>query len=110
MLRLEGKLTISMSQTVDSKIPNVNDNLGEQQCVDLSSASQFFHIKNIKDEKSAFSPAKGLTSYLGYCCSSLWFIFNFLHSSVILEFFVHIVGSNPIALPKRVGIVSFGVP
>src|ERR687898_774633 len=110
MLRLEGKLIISMSHTVDSKTANVNVNRGEQQCVDLSSASQFFDIKTIKDEKSAFSRGKGLTSYLRYCCSSLWFIFSFLHSSVILEFFVHIVGSNPIALPKRVGIVSFGVP
>jgi aldose sugar dehydrogenase len=110
MLRFEGKLIISMSQTVDSKTANVNVNRGELQSVELSSAAQFFDIKTLKDEKSAFSTTKDLASRLGYCCSSLWFIFSFLHPRVIPEFFVDIVGSNPIALAKRAGIVSLGVP
>jgi glucose/arabinose dehydrogenase len=110
MLRFEGKLIISMSQTVDSKTANVNVNRGELQSVELSSAAQFFDIKTLKDEKSAFSTTKDLASRLGYCCSSLWFIFSFLHPRVILGFFVEIIGSNPIALAKRAGIVSLGVP
>jgi glucose/arabinose dehydrogenase len=109
-LRFEGKLIISMSQRVDSKTANVNVHCGDQQSVELSSAAQYFDIKTIKDEKSAFSTTKDLASRLGYCCSSLWFIFSFLHPRVILEFFVDIVGSNPIALAKRAGIVSLGVP
>ena len=110
MLRFEGKLIISMSQTVDSKTANVNVHCGEQQSVELSSTAQLFDIKTLKDEKRAFSTTKDLASRLGYCCSSLWFIFSFLHPRVILEFFVDIVESNPIALAKRARIVSLGVP
>src|SRR5215211_3757633 len=38
------------------------------------------------------------------------FIFSLLHLRVIFDFFVHIAASNPIALPKRAGIVSLGAP
>jgi aldose sugar dehydrogenase len=98
-----------MLQTVDSNKANVNVNHDKQQSIELSSASQFFDIKTIQD-KGSFSPGKGLTSYLGYCRSSLWFIFSLLHPRVIFEFFIRTAGSNPIALPKRARIVSFGVP
>ena len=66
MLRLEGKLIISMSQRVDSETADVNIKRDEQQFVRHSSASQFFNIKTIQD-KGGFSLDKGLTSHLGYC-------------------------------------------
>ena len=106
MLTLKGKPIISMSQTADSNRANVNNN--KQQSVELSSASQFFDIKTIRD-KGGFSLGKGLNSYLSYCLSSLWFIFSLFHSRVISEFFIQIATLNPIALPKRARIVSFGV-
>jgi glucose/arabinose dehydrogenase len=106
MLTLKGKLIISMSQAADSNTANVNHD--KQQSVELSSASQFFDIKTVHD-KGGFSLGKGLTSYLSYCLSSLWFIFSLFQSRVISEFFIHIAMSNPIALPKRARIVSFGV-
>ena len=106
MLTLKGKPIISMSQTADSNRANVNNN--KQQSVELSSASQFFDIKTIRD-KGGFSLGKGLNSYLSYCLSSLWFIFSLFHSRVIPEFFIQIATLNPIALPKRARIVSFGV-
>ena len=106
MLTLKGKLIISMSQTADSYRANVNHD--KQQSVELSSASHFFDIKTIHD-KGGFSLGKGLTSYLSYSLSSLWFFFSLFHSRVISEFFIHIATSNPIALPKRARIVSFGV-
>jgi glucose/arabinose dehydrogenase len=110
MLRLEGKLIISMSQTVYSKTANVNVDHAEQQPVELSSASQFSNVKTRKDEKAGFSQGNNVTLYLGYCCSCLWFIFALLHPRIIFEFFIHIAGSNPIVLSKKVGIVSCGVP
>src|SRR5215207_6760795 len=110
MLRLEGKLIISMSQTVYSKTANVNIDHAEQQSVELSSTSQFSNIKTRKDEKIGFSPGNGLTLYLGYCCSCLWFIFTLLDPRNIFEFFIHIAGPNPILRPKKAGIVSCGVP
>ena len=106
MLTLKGKPIISMSQTADSNRANVNNN--KQQSVELSSASQFSDIKTIRD-KGGFSLGKGLNSYLSYCLSSLWFIFSLFHSRVISEFFIQIATLNPIALPKRARIVSFGV-
>jgi glucose/arabinose dehydrogenase len=110
MLRVERKQIISMSQTIDSKTADVTIKRGEQQPVELAPASQSFHVKTIKDDKGLDSAGKGLTSRLAYCCSSLWFIFSLLHPRVIFDFFVHIAASNPIALPKRAGIVSLGVP
>ena len=110
MLRVERKQIISMSQTIDSKTADVTTKRGEQQPVELAPASQSFHVKTIKDDKGLNSAGKGLTSRLAYCCSSLWFIFSLLHLRVIFDFFVHIAASNPIALPKRAGIVSLGVP
>src|SRR5215203_3741213 len=110
MLRVERKQIISMSQTIDSKTADVTIKRGEQQPVELAPASQSFHIKTIKDDKGLDSAGKGLTSRLAYCCSSLWFIFSLLHPRVIFDFFVHIAASNPVALPKRAGIVSLGVP
>ena len=109
MLRVERKQIISMSQTIDSKTADVTIKRGEQQPVELAPASQSFHVKTIKDDKGLDSAGKGLTSRLAYCCSSLWFIFSLLHARVIFDFFVHIAASNPIALPKRAGIVSLGV-
>jgi glucose/arabinose dehydrogenase len=106
MLTLKGKPIISMSQTADSNRVNVNHD--KQQSVGLSLASQFFDIKTIRD-KGGFSLGKGITLYLSYCLSSLWFIFSLFHSRVISEFFIQIATSNPIALPKRARIVSFGV-
>ena len=97
-----------MSQKIDSKTADVSIKRGEQQSVHLSSVSQFFDIKTIQD-KFGFGPGKGLTSWLG-CCSSIWFIFSLLHPKVIFNFFIQIADSNPIALPKRARIVSFGVP
>jgi glucose/arabinose dehydrogenase len=110
MLRVERKQIISMSQTIDSKTADVTIKRGEQQPVELAPASQSFHVKTIKDDKVRDNAGKGLTSRLAYCCSSLWFIFSLLHPRVIFDFFVHIAASNPIALPKRAGIVSLGVP
>ena len=110
MLRVERKQIISMSQTIDSKTADVTIKRGEQQPVELAPASQSFHVKTIKDDKVRDNAGKGLTSRLAYCCSSLWFIFSLLHLRVIFDFFVHIAASNPIALPKRAGIVSLGVP
>src|SRR5215213_3496654 len=110
MLRVERKQIISMSQTIDSKTADVTIKRGEQQPVELAPASHSFHVKTIKDDKGRDSAGKGLTSYLAYCCSSLWFIFSLLHLRVIFDFFVHIAASNPIALPKRAGIVSMWVP
>src|SRR5215207_3657734 len=110
MLRVERKQIISMSQTIDSKTADVTIKRGEQQPVELAPASQSFHVKTIKDDKGRDSAGKGVTSRLAYCCSSLWFIFSLLHLRVIFDFFVHIAASNPIALPKRAGIVSLGVP
>jgi glucose/arabinose dehydrogenase len=110
MLRVERKQIISMSQTIDSKTADVTIKRGEQQPVELAPASQSFHVKTIKDDKGLDSAGKGVTSRLAYCCSSLWFIFSLLHLRVIFDFFVHIAASNPIALPKRAGIVSLGVP
>jgi aldose sugar dehydrogenase len=109
MLRVERKQIISMSQTIDSKTADVTIKRGEQQSVHPSSVSQFFDIKTIHD-KVGFGPGKGLTSWLGCCCSSIWFIFSLLHPKVIFNFFIHIADSNPIALPKRARIVSLGVP
>ena len=106
MLTVKGKPIISMSQTADSNRANVNNN--KQQSVELSSASQFFDIKTIHD-KGDFSLGKGITSYLSYCLSSLWFIFSLFHSRVISEFFIQIATLNPIALPKRSRMASFGV-
>jgi glucose/arabinose dehydrogenase len=99
-----------MSHALDSKTAKFNIKRGEQPSVELTPASQSFDVKTIKDEKGGFSPGKGLTSRLGYCCSSLWFIFSLLYPRVIIDFFIHIAGSNPIALPKRAGVVSLGVP
>ncbi|HEX2472298.1 MAG TPA: PQQ-dependent sugar dehydrogenase [Nitrososphaera sp.] len=99
-----------MSQTVYSKTANVNVDHAEQQPVELSSASQFSNVKTRKDEKAGFSQGNNVTLYLGYCCSCLWFIFALLHPRIIFEFFIHIAGSNPIVLSKKVGIVSCGVP
>jgi len=110
MLRVERKQIISMSQTIDSKTADVTIKRGEQQPVELAPASQSFHVKTIKDDKVRDNAGKGVTSRLAYCCSSLWFIFSLLHLRVIFDFFVHIAASNPIALPKRAGIVSLGVP
>jgi glucose/arabinose dehydrogenase len=110
MLRVERKQIISMSQTIDSKTADVTIKRGEQQPVELAPASQSFHVKTIKDDKGLDSAGKGVTSRLAYCCSSLWFIFSLLHLRVIFDFFVHIAASNPVALPKRAGIVSLGVP
>src|SRR5215216_6414009 len=110
MLRVERKQIISMSQTIDSKTADVTIKRGEQQPVELAPASHSFHVKTIKDDKGRDSAGKGLTSRLAYYCSSLWFIFSLLHLRVIFDFFVHIAASNPIALPKRAGIVSMWVP
>ena len=109
MLPFEGKLIISMLQTDNSNRTNVNVNHDKQRTDELSSASQFFNGKTIQD-RTGFSPKRGLASYLGYCCTSLWFIFSLLHPRIIVEFFTHIVVSNSITLPKRARIVSFGVP
>jgi aldose sugar dehydrogenase len=98
-----------MSQKIDSKTADVSIKRGEQQSVHLSSVSQFFDIKTIQDNVG-FGPGKGLTSWLGCCCSSIWFIFSLLHPKVIFNFFIHIADSNPIALPKRARIVSLWVP
>ena len=110
MLRLEGKLIISMSQTAYSKTTNVNTDHAENQSVELSSVSQFSNIKTRKGKKGGFSPGNGLTLYLGYCFSCLWFIFTLLHPRNISKFFIHVAGSNPIVLSKKAGIVSCGVP
>jgi aldose sugar dehydrogenase len=99
-----------MSQKIDSKTADVSIKRGEQQSVHPSSSvSQFFDIKTIQDNVG-FGPGKGLTSWLGCCCSSIWFIFSLLHPKVIFNFFIHIADSNPIALPKRARIVSLWVP
>src|SRR5918994_3983739 len=110
MLRLEGKLIISMSQTAYSKTTKVNIDHAENQSVELSSVSQFSNIKTRKGEKRGFSPGNGVTLYLGYCFSCLWFIFTLLHPRNISKFFIHVAGSNPIVLSKKAGIVSCGVP
>ena len=110
MLRLEGKLIISMSKTTYSKTTNVNIDHAENQSVELSSVSQFSNIKTRKGEKGGFSPGNGLTLYLGYCFSCLWFMFTLLHPRNISKFFIHVAGSNPIVLSKKAGIVSCGVP
>ena len=110
MLRLEGKLIISMSKTTYSKTTNVNIDHAENQSVELSSVSQFSNIKTRKGEKGGFSPGNGLTLYLGYCFSCLWFMFSLLHPRNISKFFIHVAGSNPIVLSKKAGIVSCGVP
>ena len=110
MLRLEGKLIISMSQTAYSKTTKVNIGHAENQSVELSSVSQFSNIKTRKGEKRGFSPGNGLTLYLGYYFSCLWFIFSLLHPRNISKFFIHVAGSNPIVLSKKAGILSCGVP
>ena len=110
MLRLEGKLIISMSKTTYSKTTNVNIDHAENQSVELSSVSQFSNIKTRKGEKGGFSPGNGLTLYLGYCFSCLWFMFTLLHPRNISKVFIHVAGSNPIVLSKKAGIVSCGVP
>ena len=110
MLRLEGKLIISMSKTTYSKTTNVNIDHAENQSVELSSVSQFSNIKTRKGEKGGFSPGNGLTLYLGYCFSCLWFMFTLLLPRNISKFFIHVAGSNPIVLSKKAGIVSCGVP
>ena len=110
MLRLEGKLIISMSQTAYSKTINVNIDHAENQSVELSSVSQFSNIKTRKGEKRGFSPGNGLTLYLGYCFLCLWFMFSLLHPRNMSKFFIHVAGSNPIVLSKKAGIVSCGVP
>ena len=109
MLTLEGKLIISMSQTVDSDEANINVNQNKQQSFGLLSASRLFDGKTRQD-KDDFRPSRGLISYLSYCRSSLWLIFSLLHPKAIFEFFIRTAQSNPIALPKRAKIVSFGVP
>jgi hypothetical protein len=109
MLTLEGKLIISMSQTVDSDEANININQNKQQSFGLPSASRLFDGKTRQD-KDDFRPSRGLISYLSYCRSSLWLIFSLLHPKAIFEFFIRTAQSNPIALPKRAKIVSFGVP
>jgi hypothetical protein len=107
MLRLEGKLIVSMSRTAYAKITNVNIDHAENESVELSSASQF---SNIKTRKGGFSPGNALTLYLGYCFSCVWFIFTLLNPRNIFKFFIHVAGSNPIVLSKKAGIVSCGVP
>src|ERR687895_2883142 len=109
MLTLEGKLIISMSQTVDSDEAKINVNHNKEQPFGLPSASQLFHSKTRQD-KDDFRPSRGLISYLSYCRSSLWLIFSLLHPKAIFEFFIRTALSNPIVLPKRAKIVSFGVP
>ncbi|HEU4445609.1 MAG TPA: PQQ-dependent sugar dehydrogenase, partial [Nitrososphaeraceae archaeon] len=99
-----------MSQTAYSKTTNVNIDHAENQSVELSSVSQFSNIKTRKGEKGGFSPDNGLTLYLGYCFSCLWFMFSLLHPRNISKFFIHVAGSNPIVLSKKAGIVSCGVP
>jgi glucose/arabinose dehydrogenase len=110
MLRLEGKLIVSMSQNTYAKTTNVNIDHAENESVELSSASQFSNIKTRKDEKGGFSPGNALTLYLGYCFSCVWFIFTLLNPRNIFNFFIHVAGSNPIVLSKKAGIVSCGVP
>jgi glucose/arabinose dehydrogenase len=110
MLRLEGKLIVSMSQTAYAKTTNVNIDHAENESVELSSASQFSNIKTRKGEKGGFSPGNALTLYLGYCFSCVWFIFTLLNPRNIFKFFIHVAGSNPIVLSKKAGIVSCGVP
>ena len=110
MSRFEGKLIILMSQALDSKKAEVDNNRVGQQSTEVSTASQFFSIKTIKDEKDGFGKSEGLTSYLAYYCSSLSFILSLLHLKVIFSFFIHIVDSIPIRLPKRGRIVSLWVP
>ena len=110
MLRLEGKLILSMSQTAYSKTTKVNIDHAENQSVELSSVSQFSNIKTRKGEKRGFSPGNGLTLYLGYCFSCLWFMFSLLHPRDISKFFIHVAGSNPIVLSKKAGILSCVVP
>jgi aldose sugar dehydrogenase len=109
MLTLEGKLIISMSQTVDSDEAKINVNHNKEQSFGLPSASQLFDSKTRQD-KVDFRPSGGLISYLSYCRSSLWLIFSLLHPKAIFEFFIRTAQSNPIVLPKRAKIVSFGVP
>jgi aldose sugar dehydrogenase len=110
MLRFEGKLIVSMSQTAYAKTTNVNIDHAENESVELSSASQFSNIKTRKGEKGGFSPGNALTLYLGYCFSCVWFIFTLLNPRNIFKFFIHVAGSNPIVLSKKAGIVSCGVP
>src|ERR687894_2320844 len=109
MLTLEGKLIISMSQTVDSDEAKINVNHNKEQSFGLPSASHLFDSKTRQD-KVDFRPSRGLISYLSYCRSSLWLIFSLLHPKAIFEFFIRTAQSNPIVLPKRAKIVSFGVP
>jgi glucose/arabinose dehydrogenase len=110
MLRLEGKLIILMSQKPDSKTATVDIYNGEERPLELSSASQVFDTKSLNDGKYGFSGSKSLTSQLGYYYSTLLLIFTLLHPRGIFEFFITVARSNPIALPKRAGIVSWGVP
>ena len=109
MLTVEGKLIISMSQTVDSDEANININQNKQQSFGLLSASRLFDSK-ARQDKDDFRSSRGLISYLSYCRSSLWLIFSLLHPRAVFEFFIRTAQSNPIALPKRAKIVSFGVP
>ncbi len=110
MVRLEGKLIILMSQRFDSKKAKVDINRVEQQSTEVSTALQFFRTKTIKNEEDGFGGNAGFTSYMAYYFSSLWFISSLLQLKVIFSFFIHIVDSNPIRLPKRAGIVSLWVP
>jgi aldose sugar dehydrogenase len=110
MVRLEGKLIILMSQKFESKTAKVDINRVEQQWPEVSTALQFLGTKTIKNEKDGFGQSEGVTSYTAYYCSSLWFILSLLHPKVIFNFFIHIVDSNPIRLPRRAGIVSLWVP
>ncbi|HWS20982.1 MAG TPA: PQQ-dependent sugar dehydrogenase [Nitrososphaera sp.] len=100
-----------MSQALDSKKAKVDINRVDQQTHEVSTPSQFFGTKTIRDEKDGFGQSSGgLTSYLAYYCSSLSFILSLLHLKVIFSFFIHIVDSIPIRLPKRGRIVSLWVP
>jgi aldose sugar dehydrogenase len=114
MLRHEGKLISSMSDTVYTKTGNVNIEKNKQQqqrqSVRVSSAPQSFPIEAKKDKIGDFSRSNRLTMYAAFHRSFLSFIIGLLHMRILSELFTNIAKAQPGVLHRREGTVLYGVP
>jgi aldose sugar dehydrogenase len=114
MLRHEGKLISSMSDTVYTKTGNVNIEKNKQQqqrqSVRVSSAPQSFPIEAKKDKIGDFRCSNRLTMYAAFHRSFLSFIIGLLHMRILSELFTNIAKAQPGVLHRRERTVLYGVP
>src|SRR5215207_8804276 len=113
MLRHEGKLISSMSDTLHTKTGNVNieeNKQQQQQSHRVCAEPQYFPIETKKDKMGNFSRSNGHTMYPAHHRSSFWYMSGLLHMRILFELFNDITKSHSSLLPRRHGSVLYGVP